>query len=206
MLYLFKKIFYWSIVDLWWEATPSDPDLDFVRYGPGGDEMSAATCGRQKGEAWVFLKKMPLNRWGPAWGWEEQVCYLRCRRINSTSGLWLFPLNPPIPCKLLSSSGWVGMSLYRIAGSWDPGCCEMAHVLGSPDTPPTTPMECHCRAVPSLCRVWSRSSSHGPRLSRAQGLAPAWEAMDDLFSFSDISSASSPLVCVGLGWGWGKDD
>lgn len=51
MLYLFKKIFYWSIVDLWWEATPSDPDLDFVRYGPGGDEMSAATCGRQKGEA-----------------------------------------------------------------------------------------------------------------------------------------------------------
>ncbi|XDA88363.1 hypothetical protein R6Z07F_018029 [Ovis aries] len=24
--------------------------------------MSAATCGRQKGEAWVFLKKMPLNR------------------------------------------------------------------------------------------------------------------------------------------------
>ena len=132
--------------------------------------MSAATCGRQKGEAWAFLKKTVLNRWGPAWGWEEPVCYLHCRRRNSTFGLWPFPATPPIPRKLLSSSGWVGMSLYRIAGSRDPGCCEMARVLGSQDPTPTTPMECYCRAVTSLCQVWSRYQQPWPTSEQDPGL------------------------------------
>ena len=205
MLYLLKKIFYWSIVDLRWEATPPNPDLDFVLYETGGDDMSAATCGRQKGEAWAFLKKMALNRWGPAWGWEEPVCYLHCRRINSTSGLWLFPATPQSPANFSPAlAGWAWVFTGLLAPG-TPDAVRWPVSWGHMTLPPWLPRNATAERSPPCAECGPGTSSHGPRLNRTQGLAPAWEAVDDLFSLSDISSASSPLVCVGLGWGWGKD-
>lgn len=68
-------------------------------------------------------------------------------RINSASGLWLSsPLNPQ--SLQTSLQLWLG-GHESLQDRWlrTPGCCEMAHVLGQGGPSPTTPTECHCRAV-----------------------------------------------------------